>query len=69
MRTLQFDTQEQAIQRNQAEAVSRGCNGNVTSSWWSMYEQGGKWYLDVGDDAILEGEVTINIERRIDDGA
>jgi hypothetical protein len=62
MKCLQFDTLEAAQQRNTQEAIARGCTGDVTAQWWSMREQNNKFYLVVNDDALLEGEVAVDVE-------
>jgi hypothetical protein len=57
-----FDTEAEAITRNEQEAIARGCAGDITDKWWGMREQDGKFYLVVGEDALQEGEEIVDVE-------
>ena len=58
MKYLIFENQEAANQRNNEEAIRRGCHG-VTQYWWSMTEVDGQYKLSIGEDILQEGEEAI----------
>lgn len=45
MRKEYFNSEEEAIIANRAEAESRGCDMVHTTMWWSMGEDENGWYL------------------------
>ena len=63
---LEFDTQEQAGERNKFEAFKRGCQP-PTIYWWSratFNEETGKWDIEVEDgDGLTDEELQRVIEQ------
>jgi hypothetical protein len=63
---LQFDTQQEADERNKFEAFKRGCQ-TPTVFWWKraeLNENSGKWELDVGDgDGLTDEELAMAIDE------
>lgn len=52
MAYLEYNTEQEAKDRNAFEAFKRGCVA-PTKYWWNMIEQGGKYYLCICDEDEL----------------
>ena len=58
-RAIEFNTEEEAVSRSEAEAESRGCGeGSITKSWWRVSEAtSGKWCCWIGVDEVLDAVI------------
>jgi len=60
MNAIIYNTEQEAKDRNKAEATLRGCSG-VTTEWWNRLEGvSGEWALLVKEDTVPETIIKIN---------